>query len=78
MKEATGELNMSVVVISSVAILVAFFYTVLWPMLDDNQKSQMNCSKAVCEKKADRNGMVKCKYKDKDGSSHDITCKFKG
>lgn len=83
MKEATGELNMSVVVISSIAILSAFFYTVLWPMINENQNQQVNCSKAIClvkdpNKDVDKNGYVKCKYKDKKNQEHDIICKYKG
>ncbi len=76
MKEATGELNMSLVVISSVAILVAFFYGVIWPIMDKNQEQQMNCSKAICAKKDTNNdGMVDCHLK---GKTETFSCKFKG
>lgn len=34
MKEATGELNMTVVTIVAVAALLAFFYLVIWPNLE--------------------------------------------
>lgn len=78
MKEATGELNMSVVVISVVALLVAFFYGVIWPMIDTSQEAQVNCSKAVCEPEPDDEGLVNCSYKDKDGNPQDIQCKYKG
>ena len=79
MREATGELNMSVIVISLVAILVAFFYTVLWPIMREGQNQQVNCSKAVCEKKDDNHdGMVDCHYKDKNGNDKTTTCKYKG
>lgn len=73
MKEATGELNMSVVVISTVALLVAFFYGVIWPMIDTSQEAQVNCSKAVCEPGAPDQNFVNCTYKDKE-----IQCKNKG
>ena len=75
MKEATGELNMSLVVISSVAILSAFFFTVLWPLIDKGQEAQANCSKAICEKNADSNGMVECHLK---GETDTFKCKYKG
>lgn len=85
MKEATGELNMSIVVISSIAILSAFFYTILWPMINENQKQQTNCSKAICKVKNPSkdvtNGIIDhCYYVDKDGSPHDLdhVCKYKG
>lgn len=75
MKEATGELNMSVVVISSIAILSAFFYTVIWPMINENQKQQVSCSKAICGKKVDSNGMVKCHL---ENENEEFLCKYKG
>ncbi len=78
MREATGELNMSVIVITLVAILVAFFYGVIWPMIDKSQEAQMNCSKAVCEKSADSDGYVNCTYSKKDGTTSNIQCKYKG
>ena len=84
MKEATGELNMSVVVISSIAILSAFFYTVLWPMINENQKQQTNCSKAICTVKNPsrdvENGIIrKCYYMD-NNVRHELNnvCKYKG
>ena len=78
MKEATGELNMSVVVISTVALLVAFFYGVIWPMIDKGQEAQVNCSKAVCKPGTPGQDFVDCTYKDKDGNPQDIQCKYKG
>lgn len=78
MKEATGELNMTVVVISTVALLVAFFYAVIWPMIDRNQEAQVNCSKAVCEPGTPDQNFVDCTYKDKDGVEQSIQCKNKG
>ena len=84
MKEATGELNMSVVVISSIAIRSAFFYTVLWPMINENQKQQTNCSKAICTVKNPskdvENGIIrKCYYMD-NNVRHELNnvCKYKG
>ena len=48
MKEATGELNITVVVVISVGILIAFFYYTLWPMLNTNFEQNASCAKAVC------------------------------
>ena len=61
MKEATSNLNASVVAIMFVAALVAFFYTVLWPSIKSNLNATTSCSKAVCEKcETNDCSMVKC------------------
>ena len=33
MKEATGELNVTLIVVMAVGILVAYFYFTIWPSL---------------------------------------------
>ena len=73
MKEATSELSSAVIVVVSVAILVAFFYFTVWPMIDNNFKSQTSCEKALCSSKPDKDGFVECKYK-----NQTIKCKYKG
>ena len=74
MKEATGELANLLVVTVSVAILVAFFYFTVWPIIDNNFKKQTACDKAVCEgKDADKDGYVNCVL---DGAS--FRCRYKG
>ena len=74
MKNATSELANVLVVITSVAILVAFFYYTIWPMIENNFASQTACEKAVCSTNdADGDGMVDCVFKGKT-----ITCKYKG
>ncbi len=79
MKEATGELANLLIVVLSVAILVAFFYFTVWPIIDNNFKKQTACDKAVCEGvDTDKDGLVNCVYKKKNGDSIDITCKYKG
>lgn len=61
MKKATGDLASTVVVAISVAILVAFFFYTIWPMLDSNFKSQTACEKAICETvDSDGDGKVSC------------------
>ena len=79
MKEATGELANLLVVSVSVAVLVAFFYFNVWPIIDNNFKRQTACDKAVCEgQDTDKDGLVKCVYTKKDGSRVNITCRYKG
>ena len=44
MKEATGELNMTVVTIVAVAALLAFFYLVIWPNLQAGMALSSACN----------------------------------
>ena len=46
MKEATGELNMTVVTIVAVAALLAFFYAVIWPNLKSGMALSSACNAA--------------------------------
>lgn len=62
-----------IVVIASVAVLVAFFYFTVWPIIKENFDGQVSCEKAVCQKLPDSDGMVSCQL----GSSH-FKCPFKG
>ena len=47
MKEATGELNLAVIVAISIGILAAFFFGVLWPMIDTNFQRNAQCNKKL-------------------------------
>ncbi len=75
MKEATGELNLTVVVVMAVAALMAFFYTLIWPTIKNNMTANTKCQAAVCEACRDPEGCktVKCTYK---GQTFD--CVWKG
>lgn len=46
MKEATGELNMTVVTIVAISALVAFFYLVIWPVVQTGMALTSACSSA--------------------------------
>ena len=59
MKEATGELNVTVIVLTLVGLLMAFFFYTVWPMVKHNFVKETNCSKAICEPCAD--GTHTCK-----------------
>ena len=50
MKEATGELNGTLIVVIAIAALSAIFFTIIWPMLRRDLKEQAKCSTAVCDK----------------------------
>lgn len=82
MKEATGELNMTVVIVTLVAVLVAFFYGVMWPMIKGGLAHTQNCNNVVCDvKDYDVNtGTVKCQYYNADGvaEGNKVTCPWKG
>lgn len=46
MKEATGELNMTVVTVVAIAALIAFFYLVIWPTIKINMALTSACTSA--------------------------------
>ena len=85
MKEATGELNATVVVVLTIGLLSTFFFTIIWPRLKGNLNANTRCSDAVCKvTKANlkekcvetRNNVcvrVKCTY---DGT--EVICPYKG
>lgn len=87
MKEATGELNMTVIVVTIVAMLSFFFFTILWPNIKANFAKNTKCDEAICECPERDNstgkcivpesGYVTCKYVDSSGE-HDIICAWKG
>ncbi len=76
MKRAVGELSSTVIVVISVAILIAFFYYTVWPLISNNFNSQTSCDKAVCNiaSKTD-DGKVECTMPGKEGT---FWCNFKG
>ena len=85
MKEATGELNMTVFVVIAVGILTAFFFTVVWPMMRSSQNRVANCNVAVCDPGTYDNGQVSCVIFKKDNNGRltneikdKIKCPWKG
>ena len=80
MTETTSELNLTIVVVMAVAALMAFFYTLIWPIIKNNMEANTKCAAAVCEKcdtSANPNGCatVTCWYKDK---TKPFKCVWKG
>lgn len=69
MKEATGELNMTVVTVVAIAAVAAFFYAFVWPSIKNNVTRNTVCATAVCN--ADSSV---CKYLDEDGVEKEINC----
>ena len=72
MKEATGELNMTVVTVVAIAAVAAFFYAFIWPSIQANIENSTKCSSATnC---TDCNGSTcKCTYMDGD-TAETVTC----
>jgi hypothetical protein len=63
MKEATGELNMTVVTVVAIAAVGAFFYAFVWPTVkssirDKTCDAQCENGGTYTEEKTDKNGDV--------------------
>lgn len=82
MKEATGELNMTVVTVVAIAAVAGFFYAFVWPSIQNSITSSTNCSNAICDPTncVETNGKrtcQNCSYTDEKGEEHnDLTCRF--
>lgn len=72
MKEATGELNSTLIVVIIVGAIIAFFFSVVWPMLNNDLSKTANCSKAVCSDIVNEDGNLYCK------TSDGTLCPYKG
>lgn len=63
MKEATGELNMTVVTVVAIAAVAAFFYAFVWPSIKTSIDSATKCSSAICPDTCDQGtGTCECTY----------------
>lgn len=76
MKEATGELNVTLVVLMVVGLLMTFFYFTLWPMIKSSFEAKSQCSKAICDASTLKDGYVTCHTKDNKGNT--FKCVYKG
>ena len=79
MKEATGELNMTVITVVAIVAVGAFFYAVIWPRISDSLKKNTRCADAVCstcEARGDDQVCTNCV--DSDGKDINGSCTFKG
>jgi hypothetical protein len=83
MKEATGELNGTLVVVVSVTILATFFFSYLWPLIRNNFEQNSKCSDAVCgfncsgDKTKESDGTIECCYT-RGNNKTTIYCPYKG
>lgn len=70
MKEATGELNMTVVTVVAIAAVAAFFYAFVWPSIKNSIVASTQCATAYgCN--ADN---TVCYYRDESGSEKSVDC----
>ena len=77
MKEATGELQNTVIVVVSIGVLIAFFYYTLWPLIRNNFESKTSCDNAICEQCNNPDGCKTVTCKSKDGKN-EFECTYKG
>ncbi len=77
MKEATGELTGSVIVVSAVALLTAFFFMFIWPMIKEGMQDRATCANAMCDNGYNDNWMAYCKNPN-DPDSEVFECPFRG
>lgn len=79
MKEATGELNMTVVTVVAIAAVAAFFYAFIWPGIQRTIERSTYCATASCGECVEgTNGKqtCQCTYQDAEGEEKEITCEF--
>ncbi len=72
MKEATGELNMTVVTVVAIAAVAAFFYAFIWPSIKTNILTSSKCASATdctCT-----GNTCSCTYWDENNNAQDVTC----
>lgn len=66
MKEATGELNMTVVTVIAITAIGAIFYTLVWPRIQNSIDRNTNCANAFnCTSCS--GGEMTCSYYGEDG-----------
>ena len=77
MKEATGELNMTVVTVVAIVAVGAFFYAFIWPGIQDSIAANTICANGLGyesgETSSSKPGFIKC---DKTATNGAYTCKY--
>ena len=70
MKEATGELNITVITVVAIAAVAAFFYAFIWPSIKNNMNKQTLCASAYnCNP-----SRSVCTALDEDGQPQTVDC----
>lgn len=60
MKEATGELNMTVITVVAIAAVGAFFYAFVWPSIQNSISLNTACSAAGYGEYTDTENNIHC------------------
>ena len=60
MKEATGELNMTVITVVAIAAVAAFFYAFVWPTIQTNLQLTTACNAAGNNDYTDEENGISC------------------
>lgn len=90
MKEATGELNMTVIAVVAIAAVGAFFYAFVWPAIQNRLEANTICATAspgFVQGDPNKEGYIKCatataganKYKCdyfQNNKKGSVTCQF--
>ena len=76
MKEATGELNMTVITVVAIAAIAAFFYALVWPAIKANVINSQKCASAICNC-ASTEKYCTCQYVNENKQTEDVTCAMK-
>ena len=78
MKEATGELNSTLIVVIAIAGLMALFSIIIFPMIMDGFNKRAQCADAICDRGYNKNYMSYC-YSPKDsGKTNIFECPYRG
>ena len=83
MKQATGELNATVIIFSAVALLTAVFFMIVWPLVKEGFYESASCSNAVCDvgyinnPGGEHHGQAYC-YAPDDPSKEIFYCPYRG
>lgn len=77
MREATGELNMTVIVFAAVALLTALFFFLVWPRIKEGLRKDESCASAVCDHGYNSNNMAWC-HNPNDHKGKPFECPYRG
>lgn len=77
MKEATGELNMTVVTVVAIAAVAAFFYAFVWPQIKNSINQSTKCASAVCPSDCKAGTTCPCRYQDENGDTQTVNCQIR-
>ena len=82
MKEATGELNMTVVTVVAIGAVMVFFYAIIWPTIKTGMALNSACNSAGNStfKQTTNSGTIDCDkgtctFTDEDGNATQKVCK---